>query len=78
VIPPLVIVAGVYERAATFSKARREARRGYALGDCVMMGALAMSDFEVNSVGTADELTRFRADSPAQQIARLTCALMLN
>ena len=37
-----------------------------------------MSDFEVNPVGTADELMRSRADPPAQQIARLRCALMLN
>jgi len=37
-----------------------------------------MSDFEVNPVGTADELMRSRADPPARQIARLTCALMLN
>ena len=37
-----------------------------------------MNDFEVNPVGTADELMRFRADPPAQQIARLRCALMLN
>ena len=42
------------------------------------MEAHAVSDFEVNPIGTADELMRIRADPSAQQIARLTCALTLN
>jgi hypothetical protein len=73
-----VIAATLQLHADTRDEAARAIRLRARICDRWMLGAHPMSDFEVNPVGTADELMRFRADPASQQIARLTCALMLN